>query len=113
MTHYTQQRREEQTATIANGQTTSDAINCLGKSIVGLIMPAAFTGTTLTIQSSFDGSTFKDAYDGFGNQITINVGTSRHIHLSCGDFLATKYIKLVSGSSEGAEREITVILMGV
>lgn len=113
MTNYTQSRREKQIATIANGQTTSDIIDCLGKSIVGLIMPAAFTGTTITIKSSFDGTTFNDAYDIFGNQLTIQVGISRHIHLACGDFIAAKYIKLVSSSLEGAEREMNVILMGV
>ena len=111
-TNYTQERLEEVTATIAISTTTSDAIDCLGKVLVGLIMPAAFTGTTLTIQVSMDKTTFQPFYNTSGSAVSITVGVDRHIGIVPADFAGARWFKLV-GSSQAAEREITVILRGM
>lgn len=110
---YTQERLEQLTATIANGQTISDAISSLGKTLVGLITPAAFTGTIITFQISMDGTTYKTFYNSAGAIATVTVGVDRHIGLVPADFAGARFFKLVSGSSEAAEREITVILRGM
>ena len=112
MTAYTQERREQPTATIAISTTTSNAIDCLGKAIVGLSMPAAFTGTKFTLTSSrtVDG-TYQAVYDLFGNQVEIAVNVSRNIETN--GFLGNKFYKLVSDASEVAEREIEVTLIGI
>ena len=113
MSQYTQPRRESETFTIANGQTTSNAIKLMGRSLAALIMPAAFTGTSLTIKASIDGVTYLDAYNTDGNILTISCAANRYICLFTPDFFATEYIKIVSSGAEGAERVVTAVFMGV
>ena len=113
MSSYLQDKREEYIATIAISATKSDAISLQGKSLVALDMPSAFTGTEITLESSFDGIPFKDAYNSSGTILTIKVGADRHIHLDPVDFYGAKSIKLVSNATELAERKIILILMGV
>ena len=102
-----------QTADIASGQTTSQALQVAQGIVTGLIMPAAFTGTTITFTAcdTKDG-TFVAVYDSDGNQVSLAVAASRAVGLSGAeaDALAPfSYIKLVSGSSEGAAREVKVV----
>jgi hypothetical protein len=113
MTNYTQERLESSTATILSGQTESSAIDVLGKVLVGIITPAALTGTAFTLKVSQDGTTFRDYYNTSGSQVSITVGTNRHIGIVSNDFGGIRWIKLVSGSAEGADRNITVILRGM
>lgn len=103
-----------QTADIANGQTTSQALRVTGGVICGLITPAALTGTAITFTAcdTVDG-TFVPVYDSDGNQVSVAVAASRALGLSGteADALAPwPFIKLVSGSAEGAAREIKVVL---
>ena len=98
------------TVTIANAGTTSTAIDCRSCTIVGIIIPSAFTGTSLTFTASDDNSTFRDLYNSHGAQYYCVVAVDRHIALELSDFMCARYFKLVSGSTEGAERTITVVL---
>lgn len=101
------------TATIANGATTSDVVHLRDHAMVGLIMPAAFTGTTITFTASDSPTgTFVPVYDSDGNQISVAVAVSRALGLSGAeaDALAPfQFVKLVSGSTEGAERLVIVV----
>jgi hypothetical protein len=100
----------ETTVTIASGATTSGAVDLLGMVLVGIIMPSAFTGTSITFQASPDNSTFTAVYNSAGTQLTATVSTSRTILFSPGDFVGVRNLKLVSGSTEGGSRIITLIL---
>ena len=113
MPKYNTERLKEATATIAISTTTSSIIDCLGKVLVGLIMPSAFTGTTLAIEVSMDGTTFLPLYNTSGSAVSITVGVDRHIGIVPADFAGARWFKLVSGSTEVAEREITAILRGM
>lgn len=97
------------TATILNGQTTSDSIDLQGRGLVGLILPAAFTGSAITFQMSLDGSTFYNVYNAANTQLSMTVTQGRAYLFNPGDLLSVRYIKLVSGSSEGGNRSITLI----
>lgn len=108
---YVQPRIDYDTVTIASGQTVSTAIQLDGMIPIGIIMPAAFTGTAMKFQFSQDDSTFTALYNVSGNEVSITVGTSRWIGLDKEDFYGAKSMKLVSGSTEAVERTITIVLV--
>lgn len=103
---------DKRTLTIASSGTTSNAIDVRDNAIVGLIMPAAMTGATLTVQFSIDNSTFSTVYDTAGNALTITVTASAYIGLFLSDFVGAGWVKFVSASAEAAERTITAVLRG-
>ena len=97
------------TATIANGATTSDAVNLYGCTAIGIGFPAAMTGATVTFKGSLDdGSTFLDIYDIDGVQVSYTFVASTGLPLDVKTFAPYDQIKVVSASSEGAERLITI-----
>ncbi len=104
-------------AVIAAGGTTSTAIQ-LGnitptERIIGLIMPAAFTGTSLTFQVSNDDSTYVDLYDNAGTQVSVTVSTSRAVSFKADHaslLSGWNFIKIISGSTEATARTIIVVV---
>lgn len=101
-------------ASIASSGTVSAAIPTAGLSVVGIQMPAAFTGTAMTFQGSFDGVTYqviKSTTSGTSLSYTVAQGT--YVAIDPVPFYGLAYIKLVSGSSEGAARALTVALKGI
>lgn len=103
-----------QTFTIAITAATSDAKRVTGGVIVGLLMPAAFTGTTITFTASDTfGGTYGPVYDSDGNQVSLAVAASRRIGLSGTEADALSpwpFLKIVSGSNEAAERLVKITL---
>lgn len=99
------------TATIANGQTVSDAIDISDTVALGLVMPAAFTGTTLTFQVSADNSTFQALYDSTNTQVSLTVAVSRSYDLPA-ELASWPFFKIVSGSAEGGARSLVVVSKG-
>lgn len=98
--------------TIASGATASAAIDFRGRAGGGFTTPAAFTGTTISYQVSVDNSTFQTLYDQFGAQVvTAAVTTSRSYALPA-ELYGWPYVKIVSGSAEGADRTLNVVLAG-
>ncbi len=111
MTDYYQGRISFQTqsVTIANGATSSDAVNLNGFGMVALITPAALTSTAVTFTGSQDGVNFVPIYNTSGTQLSITVSTSRYIEFVPGDFVGLNYLKLVGGTAEGGDRVIQVV----
>lgn len=97
------------TQTISSGQTVSDNIQLKGFGMVGLIMPATLTSTTMTFNGSQDGTNFSSLYNVSGTQLSITVAASRIILFSPGDFVGINYLQLVGGTAEGGDRTIQVI----
>lgn len=101
----------EGSVTIANGATTSGVQNCINGALIGIVMPAAFTGTSISLTASSSATgTFTPVYNSSGIQVAIQVGTSRTILFSPTDFIGLKYVKLVSNGAEAADRSIICIL---
>lgn len=99
--------------TIANAATTSAAIPTKGLSLVGIQLPATFTGTAMTFTGSVDGVTYQPVYvTTSGTALSYTVAQARYIAIDPAPFYGLAYIKLVSGSSEGGARAITVTLKG-
>lgn len=63
--------------TIANGQSLSPAFSLGGSMPAAILMPAAWTAAALTMQVSFDGTTFVDVYDDSGNELSVTTDANR------------------------------------
>lgn len=100
---------QDASVTISSGSTTSGAFATEGLGVVALIMPSAFTGTTMSFTGSNDGATYNALYNTSGTALSITVAAGRNILFSPGDLVGIRFIKLVSGSTEGADRSIRVI----
>lgn len=97
------------TATIASSGTVSDAVNLWGTTAVAFQTPAALTGTAITFQGSVDaGVTFKVIKTSAGAAVSFVVAADGVYPLDPDTFAAFDQIKIVSGSTEVAERLILV-----
>ena len=102
--------------TIANGQTTSgEAALSNGQTLVGVILPAALTSTSMTFTAATAaGGTFVPVYDvGGAAAYSITVGTSRYVPVDPRVFAGIRYLKAVGGSTEGGSRTITLVVRNV
>ena len=102
-----------QNVTISSGGTKSNALDVGGHGLVGMIMPAAFTGTSVTFEGSWDGTNFFPIYNTDGTQFSATVSTSRLIAFAPSDFVSCRLVKIVSSSTEGADRVINLIIRGL
>jgi len=98
------------TVNIANGQTTSTAIDLSGASLVGIQMPAAFTGTSISFQVATSvGGTYQTMIDASGSTISKTISASKYLVIDPAEFAGVQFFKIVSGSSEGASRDLTLV----
>lgn len=96
------------TVTIADGETTSDALDCYGTRLVAVQFPSAFTGATATFRVSPDGETYYSLYDTEGNEVTITATDGAMVPVDFRSFLAPRYIAIVSASAEAEERSVVL-----
>ena len=107
--------RSVQTATIANNESLSDAIDLADSSLVGIIMPAAWTAAGLHIAGSVDGISYYPLFDTAGNELGITTAVAAYMYsFDPGLAVPPKYIKLRSGTAgtpvnQGAARTFSVI----
>lgn len=90
---------------IANGGTVSDAISFQPFAQGGFVLPAAFTGASVSFQVSIDGVTYVAFYDSANALSSITVTQGRGYAFPIGLF-AFGFVKIVSASAEGAARTI-------
>jgi len=98
--------------TILNGGTVSSVADVSNSGhLLGFVMPAAFTGATVGFQVSADGTTYATLYNSSNNAVSITVTQGRAYSFTA-DILSAlsnwRYVKLVSGSAEGADRDIQI-----
>lgn len=98
---------------IANGATESAEINTGGAILTGFYIPAAFTGTTITFEAATaHAGTFVPVVNS-GGAISITVTTSHYYTVDPKDFQGIQFLKLKSGSAEGAARTIIYSMRGI
>ena len=78
----------------------SEAFDCGGASVVGILPDSDFTGTILTPQWSVDGDTFYSVKNTSGLDLTINVTPEVVTILLPSDLCAFKYVKFLSDETE-------------
>lgn len=113
ITNYVGKKVIDASATIDNGATTSGAIDVGGMSLVGIKFPAAFTGTTVTFTMCDTlGGTYVPVYNASG-AVSYTIAQARYYAIAPADFSGIRYLKIVSGSAEGAARTLVLSLKGV
>jgi len=101
------------TATIANGESLSAAVDIGDNVVASIVMPAAWTTAVITFDASIDGTTYGPLYDRYGTEYSVQVAATRSIPLSVQDFVGFRYLKIRSGTSgvpvnQAAERIIAI-----
>lgn len=103
-------KNEVKTATIANGGTASAAVELGASAVLAIEMPAAFTGTTLSIHGcSTSGGTFAALKDAAGTANSFVVAANDRIWVDPRLTAGWSWVKVVSGSAEGAERIVSLL----
>lgn len=104
----------EATATIANGESLSGAVDLNGESLWGIIMPSAWTTAVITFSVSNDNVTYYPLrYNGSEHQ-QAEAAASVAITIDPVILNPGRYVKVRSGTSasavaQGAERVITLL----
>jgi hypothetical protein len=107
--------RSNQTATIAINASLSDSIDMADGSLVGIIMPAAWTAGGLHIAGSVDGTNFYPLFDTAGNELGVTSAVASYMYtFDPGLAVPPRYIKIRSGTAgtpvvQLAARTFTVI----
>lgn len=101
-------------ATIANAATTSDAIALGGMCLVGILL-RAFTGTalTFTVCDTIDGTFVPLKSTTSGSALSYTVAQNGYFAIDPTAFQGVQFLKIVSGSSEAAERTLVLSLKGL
>lgn len=101
-------------ATIADGQTTSGAINLKGKKMVGLEVPASFTGQTVSFtQCRSENGTFTPIYKDDGTLYAPVATDSGYVALDPAIMCGPAFVKVVSASSESGAKTITAVCIDI
>jgi len=106
----------DQTVTIANGTTTSPAVNTGLTSnysetqLVGVTFPASMTGTTMTFErATTETGTYTPIREvGGASRYSITITSGETITVDPRVFIVAPFLKLVSGSSETGAKTITL-----
>ncbi len=100
---------------IANGQQESAAVALDGFSLCGIIFPAAFTGTAVTFEASsaIDGTFVPVKSTTSGTALSYTVAQATYAAIDPKDFLGVSFLKIKSGSAEGAARTLLLALKGL
>jgi hypothetical protein len=108
------------TLTIAVGQTTTQAIDLGGASLVGIITDANITGTEIsfTVSNDLNGTyvpykTNTDTPAVKDVKVAVAATTAQWYGVNATDFAGIQYIKLVSGTTQaGSDSVINLVLRG-
>lgn len=113
----TQEDRVPTVATILNGASVSDVIDLKSYSVVGVIMPSAWTTAAVTIEVSHNNGEFVGlVYDDLGAQVnTVASPTvSSAYTLSLTGMVPYRFVKVRSGTTaspvnQGGNRDVVII----
>lgn len=86
---------------IADSTTVSNSIDLENKTLVGIVVPSTFDGTTITFQVSHDDVTYQALYDDGGTAVSVTTAASRSVGMTAAKAEALapwRYIKLVAGT---------------
>jgi hypothetical protein len=106
-----------QTATIAASASLSGAVLLPpGYRVAAIVMPSAWTAADLTFQLSHDGTTYTNAYEDDGTEVTVTAAASRYILIPSETLAPAIRLKIRSGTSDtpvtqAAARELTVVTL--
>ena len=95
---------------------SEDAVNSTGVQtdgllLSGIVFPAAMTGTAVTFDFSFDGSTWVDVVETDGTEVsyTVSAGNVTRVDPSGWAFATAGFVRVTSDGTETADRNIQLI----
>jgi len=97
---------------ISSSTTVSEPVDCEGMDLVAIVTPAALTGVAFTFQGSVDDTTYNSITDDAGTAISVTVAASRWVAIGntlLKSLRGLRYLKVVSGSAEAADRTIGLV----
>jgi len=96
---------------ISANASISSGVQTNGLLLSGIVFPAAMTGTAITFDFSYDGTTWHDVHETDNTEVsyTISPGNVVRVDPSGWAFAAAGFLRVVSGSSEAADRTINLI----
>ncbi|HDZ21595.1 hypothetical protein LCGC14_1489680 [marine sediment metagenome] len=99
----------QHTLTIASAASVSDGMSIVEVTTGSLLIPAAFSGTTLTFQASLTlGGTYSPVRNASNAEVSLDVTTSAW-HAIPTEVMTHDHIKLVSEATEPVEQSISVV----
>lgn len=107
-------------ATIANGGTVSNEVDLRGLYLLGVQIPAAFTGATLTIQvaekKTAEGGVYGAASFSTGTgalaPVSLTATAATAVWFNTNQLIGNCFITLTSAGAEGAARDIILYVRG-
>ena len=85
---------------ISSGASLSATVNCGGRTMVSIRMPATWTAANLTFQASeAEGGTYGDLYDDVGTEYLVTAAAARWIALAPVAFAGPPFLKIRSGTA--------------
>lgn len=97
---------------IASSGTESEVIKTEGLSLCGIYFPAAFSGTAVTfLACDTEGGTYLPVYVAAG-ALSYTVAQGHYVAIDPKDFQGINFLKIKSGSTEGAARTLTCMMKG-
>mgnify|MGYP001239314750 CR=1 FL=1 len=89
----------------------SSAAQCDGLLLSGIVFPAAMTGTAVTFDFAFDGSTWVDVVETDGTEVsyTVTAGDVVRVDPSGWAFATAGSLRITSNATEAADRTINLI----
>lgn len=114
VTGYTGNFNWAQVVTILDGDTDSDAIDCGGFALCGILIPAALDGSALAflVSDAIDGTFVPLVATDSGTAVSYTVAASTFAAIDPKDFQGVRFLKIQSGSSESADRVFKCALKG-
>jgi len=96
---------------VSASATNSSAAQCDGLLLSGIVFPAAMTGSAVTFDFSFNGTTWYDVVETDGTEVsyTVSAGNVVRVDPSGWAFASPGFLRVTSGSSESADRTINLI----
>ncbi len=99
-------------ATILSGATVSNAVDLGEMAIVGM-QNTTLTSTAFTFQASADGVTYVAVKNTAGSSYSVTVASDTYTVIPPADLAGIRWLKVVAGTSEGADRTIKLVVRAV
>ena len=105
------QLQKEVLIDVSEDASNSTGVQCDGLLLSGIVFPAAMTGTAVTFDFSFNGTTWYDVVETDGTEVsyTVSAGNVVRVDPSGWAFASPGFLRVTSGSSEAADRTINLI----
>ena len=96
---------------VSEDASNSTGVQCDGLLLSGIVFPASMTGSSVTFDFSFDGSTWVDVVetDGTAVSYTVTAGDVVRVDPSGWAFATAGSLRVTSNGTEAADRKIQLI----